>query len=78
LNLAPGPQEQIQMVSDMLNNIDHYTLKKLVSGYNAFANVPGYGLPRADRFKNKAEASTALYRLLARLHELFRIPKEAA
>jgi hypothetical protein len=78
MNIAPGPQEQIQMVSDMLHDIDRFTLKALLIGYNSFANVAGYQLPRADRFKTKTEAKAALTRLHDRLHELFGIPEEAA
>jgi hypothetical protein len=70
MNLAPGPQEQVNIVRWQLGCIERPesaakwgaspTLKSLAIFYNAFADVPAFGLPHIDRFANMAAAKAAL------------------
>jgi hypothetical protein len=82
MNLAPGPQAQVNIVRWQLASIERPeraaewgprpTLESLGIFYNAFADEPAFGLPHVDRFINMAAAKAALERLLAQLLELHR------
>ena len=74
MNLAPGPQEQVNWVRWELAHIKRPaserpspTLESVTIFYNAFADVPAFGLPHIDHFINTAAAKAALERLLAQL-----------
>jgi hypothetical protein len=75
MNLAPGPQAQVNIVRRQLAGIEQPdgalapspTLESLAITYNAFADVPAFGLPHIDHFINKGAAQAALKRLLAQL-----------
>ena len=80
MNLAPGPQAQVNLVRWQLACIENPesaakrghtpTLKSLAIFYNAFAEVPEFGVPPIGYFINEAAAKAALERLLRRLLEL--------
>lgn len=82
MNLAPAPQEQVNFVRWQLAHVDgptsewvwpmrawacSPTLESLAIVYNAFADVPAFGLPHIDHFSNEVAAKAALERLLAQL-----------
>jgi hypothetical protein len=79
-SLAPGPQAQVNLVRWQLACIENLegaskrgptpTLESLAIFYNAFAEVPAYGIPPIGYFLNAAAAKAALERLLTRLLEL--------
>jgi hypothetical protein len=73
MNIAPGPQAQVNIVRHTLAGFARGDLSRegVAQCYNAFAEVDGYGLPTIKHFLNDAAARAALERLAARLRELF-------
>lgn len=79
MNIAPGRQAQVNLVWQLagIKNPEGAarrgptpTLESLAIFYNAFAEVPEFGVPPIGHFINEAAASATLERLLARLLEL--------
>jgi hypothetical protein len=81
MNLAPDAQAQVNMVRWQLAGVETLedaskrgptpTLKSLAIFYNAFADVPDFGVPPVGRFPDKAAAKVALERLLTRLLQMY-------
>src|SRR4051812_44029833 len=81
LNTAPTPPAQVSMVLYDLDTIGKTydenrrgpvpTLESASILYNAYADVPAYGVPHIDSFATVKEAKVGLARLLARLVEMF-------
>jgi hypothetical protein len=69
MNLAPGPQAQVNIVRHALAG--YHDRQSLVILYNSFAEVDDFELPPIKDFASYAAARAAVNRLLARLLEMY-------